>query len=87
MRINLGLERFFDNGTDDSFHPMDINIANNPSMNNGLLDTIINNGTLNNYSDQELYDLLSNNLRGLLLNIFESVDNIFSCFSSSVCSL
>lgn len=74
MQINLGLERFFNNKPNDNFQTMDINITNNPSMNRGLLDTIIDNGTLNNYSDQELYDLLSNNLRGLLLNIFERKD-------------
>lgn len=73
MNINLGLDRFFNN-QENSFQTMDINIANNPSMNKGLLDSIINNGTLNNYSDQELYDLLSNNLRGLLLSIFERKD-------------
>ena len=73
MNINLGLDRFFNN-QDNSLQAMDINIANNPSMNKGLLDSIINNGTLNNYSDQELYDLLSNNLRGLLLSIFERKD-------------
>lgn len=51
-----------------------INIFNNPNINQGLLDNIINNGTINNYSDQELYSLVSNNLRGLLLNIFERKD-------------
>lgn len=72
MKINLGLERFFEKK--EPINMVDINIANDPNMNKGLLDMIIDNGTINNYSDQELYDLLSNNLRGLLLNIFERKD-------------
>lgn len=74
MKINLGLDRFFNNKPKENIQTVDININNNPSMNKDLLNTIINNGNLNNYSDQELYDLLSNNLRGLLLNIFERKD-------------
>ena len=55
MKIDLKLERFLENNSNNSHQTMDINIANNPSMNKGLLDTIISNGTLNNYSDQELW--------------------------------
>lgn len=74
MRINLGLERFFANQQNQEFKQADINISNNPSINTNLLDTIINNGTLNNYSDEQLFTLLSSNLRGFLLNIFERKD-------------
>ena len=77
MRVNLNLKRFIDNKKlDDTVNiNANLNIANNPNINKGLLDTIINNGTLNNYSDSELYTLLSTNLRGFLLNIFERKDH------------
>lgn len=74
MKINLGLERFIENKPSNEFDPIDINVFNNPSINRNLLDNIIDNGTINNYSDEELYSLLSNNLRGFLLNIFERKD-------------
>lgn len=76
MKIDLKLtERFVNNKPDNIYNNANISIANDPSINKGLLDTIIDNGTLNNYSDEELYALLSNNLRGLLLNIFERKDH------------
>ena len=77
MRINLNLEEKFLNNqaTNILKQPVgDINVYNNPNINKGLLDDIINNGTINNYSDEQLYALISSNLRGLLLNIFERKD-------------
>ena len=73
MNINLGLDKFFKNN-EPVFGRGEVNISNNPNVNSNLLDTIINNGTINNYSDQQLFTLLSNNLRGFLLNIFERKD-------------
>ena len=73
MKIDLKLDKFFDRPKEEVTMGR-IDIANNPCINTGLLDSIINNGTLNNYSDQQLFDLLSNNLRGFLLNIFERKD-------------
>lgn len=72
MKLNINLENKI---LDTPQRPIQtntgsVNIAENPNLNKGLLDTIINNGTINNYSDDELYVLISNNLRGLLLNIF-----------------
>lgn len=76
MRINVNLENKILNTTPQpiQINIGSINVADNPNLNKGLLDTIINNGTINNYSDEELYSLVSNNLRGLLLNIFERKD-------------
>lgn len=75
MKIDLGLDRFFTKSDQKDLQNLtEINIANNPTINTSLLDTIINTGTINNYSDNELYMLLSNNLRGFLLNIFERKD-------------
>lgn len=75
MKIDLKLNRFFENKPDNTLaETADINIANNPNINKNLLDMIIDNGTINNYSDEQLYALVSNNLRGLLLNIFERKD-------------
>lgn len=71
MNMNFGFDKFFNEVHDEK---VNINIANDPSINKGLLDDIITNGTLNNYSDTDLYNLLSNNLRGFLLNIFERKD-------------
>lgn len=76
MKLNINLENKI---LDTPQRPIQtntgsVNIAENPNLNKGLLDTIINNGTINNYSDDELYVLISNNLRGLLLNIFERKD-------------
>ena len=73
MKIDLKLDKFFDRPKEEVAMGR-IDIANNPCINTGLLDSIISNGTLNNYSDQQLFDLLSNNLRGFLLNIFERKD-------------
>lgn len=75
MKVDLNLERFINKEPEVKLDkPVDVNIANNPNINKGLLDTIINTGTLNNYTDNELYALLSTNLRGFLLNIFERKD-------------
>lgn len=75
MRVNLNLEdKFLNNKPHDLYTNMDINISNNPNINKGLLDNIIDTGTINNYSDEQLYTLVSSNLRGLLLNIFERKD-------------
>lgn len=75
MKFNLNLENKILNKTPTTFNnTAEINVAQNPNLNKGLLDSIINNGTINNYSDQDLYYLVSNNLRGLLLNIFEHKD-------------
>ena len=73
MKIDLKLDKFFDRPKEEVAMGR-IDIANNPCITTGLLDSIISNGTLNNYSDQQLFDLLSNNLRGFLLNIFERKD-------------
>lgn len=75
MRLNLNLENKISNNPTPSLNNIaSINVFNNPNLNRNLLDNIINNGTINNYSDAELYTLVSNNLRGLLLNIFERKD-------------
>lgn len=74
MKVNLRLERFFENKEEDEFIPVQINIANNPAINRDLLDNIISTGSINNYTDEQLFMLLSNNLRGFLLNIFEQKD-------------
>ena len=74
MKIDLGLDRFFMNPNKQEFGPADINVSENPNININLLDSIISNGTLNNYSDEQLFTLLSSNLRGFLLNIFERKD-------------
>lgn len=75
MKIDLGLDRFFQKDIEpDLQNPAQIKIADNPNINTSLLDNIINTGTINNYSDAELHTLLSNNLRGFLLNIFERKD-------------
>lgn len=76
MRININLE---DKVLNTPQRPIQtntaiVNVAENPNLNRGLLDNIINTGTINNYSDEELYILVSTNLRGLLLNIFERKD-------------
>lgn len=72
MKIDLRLDRFLNNKNDNPL--TNVNIISNPTVNKGLLNDIINNGSINNYTDQELYELISNNLRGLLLNIFERKD-------------
>lgn len=75
MKIDLALDRFLKKEPNIILNDnVDINVSNNPNINRGLLDNIINTGTINNYSDDELYALVSNNLRGLLLNIFERKD-------------
>lgn len=75
VKIGLDLNKFTKNPNRQEFkQTTDINVANNPSINTNLLDTIINNGTLNYYSDEQLFVLLSSNLRGFLLNIFERKD-------------
>lgn len=74
MKVDLNLKRFLQNPDNDLSNTVNVNIVNNPNINKGLLDNIINNGTINNYSDGELYTLLSSNLRGFLLNIFERKD-------------
>lgn len=75
MKVDLKLDRFFNNTQKVTFNNNEsINIMNNPNINRGLLDNIISNGTLNNYSDEQLFNLLSNNLRGFLLNIFDRKD-------------
>lgn len=73
MRVNLNLNRFFNKPQKENVN-VNVDIINNPEMNKGLLDEIISNGTINNYSDEQLFGLLSNNLRGFLLNIFEKRD-------------
>lgn len=75
MKINIDLEnKILNTKPSELYNNASINVANNPNLNKNLLDTIINNGTINNYSDEELYTLVLNNLRGLLLNIFERKD-------------
>ena len=75
MKIDLALDRFLKKEPNIILNDnVDINVSNNPNINRGLLDNIINTGTINNYSDDELYALVSNNLRALLLNIFERKD-------------
>lgn len=76
MKVKLNLEnKILNNQTQiPSFNNISINVADNPNLNKGLLNSIISNGTINNYSDEELYVLVSTNLRGLLLNIFERKD-------------
>lgn len=75
MKINLGLDRFVNREPSNVLKDtVDISVSDNPNINKSLLDSIINNGTITNYSDEELYALVSNNLRGLLLNIFERKD-------------
>lgn len=74
MKVDLNLKRFLQKPDNDLSDTVNVNIVNNPNINKGLLDNIINNGTINNYSDGELYTLLSSNLRGFLLNIFERKD-------------
>lgn len=74
MKVDLNLKRFLQKPDNDLSNTVNVNIVNNPNINKGLLDNIINNGTINNYSDGELYTLLSSNLRGFLLNIFERKD-------------
>lgn len=73
MKVNLNFDKFFNNKQQDIPNES-INVINNPNMNKGLLDNIIDTGTLNNYTDEQLFNLLSNNLRGFLLNIFERKD-------------
>lgn len=73
MKVNLDLNRFFNRPQEENVN-VSVDIANNPNMNKGLLDEIISTGTINNYSDEELFGLLSNNLKGFLLNIFEKRD-------------
>lgn len=72
--LDLRLDRFFENRQEQKFIPATISIYDNPNINKNLLDDIINNGTINNYSDEQLFILLSNNLRGFLLNIFDKKD-------------
>lgn len=74
MSLNFNFEKFMKQDTSPLNDTININIANSPEINKGLLNTIIDNGTINNYSDAELYNLLSNNLRGFLLNISERTD-------------
>lgn len=75
MKVNINYDKFFDSNSTKTIDMTEtLNVANNPSINTGLLDSIISNGTINNYSDNELYNLLSTNLRGFLLNIFERKD-------------
>lgn len=74
MKVDLNLKRFLQKPDNNLSDTVNVNIVNNPNINKGLLDNIINNGTINNYSDGELYTLLSSNLRGFLLNIFERKD-------------
>lgn len=73
VKLDFKVNKFIDN-TPKTEYVTSINIANNPNINGSLLDNIINNGTINNYSDQELFILLSNNLGKVLLNIFEKKD-------------
>lgn len=70
VKLDFKVNKFIDN-TPEVKYVSSINIANNPNINGSLLDDMINNGTINNYSDEELFILLSNNLRKVLLNIFE----------------
>lgn len=72
MKINY--DKFFNNPNKVKFENVNVNIADNPSINKNLLDRIINTGTMNNYTDQQLFDLLNGNLRGFLVNIFERKD-------------
>lgn len=75
MKVNFNFDKFVQyEKTKPLSENVNLNISENPNINKGLLDSIINNGTINNYSDEELYELVSNNLRGLLLNIFERKD-------------
>ena len=71
--MDLLMEKFI-KAQPEPVYAKPISIFNNPNINQGLLDSIINNGTLNNYSDEDLFILLSNNLRRVLLNIFEKKD-------------
>lgn len=74
MKIDLNLEKFFENKPKQVPNMANINIAGNPNINKSLLDMVIDNGTINQYTDEQLYELLYNNLRGFLLNIFEKED-------------
>ncbi len=74
MNVNIDFSKFFESKQPEINIADTVDILNNPNINNGLLDSIISNGTINNYTDNDLFNLLSNNLRGFLLNIFERKD-------------
>lgn len=75
MNIHIDFDKFIKSNQSDTINMTDtLDIINNPNINIGLLDSIISNGTINNYTDDQLFNLLSNNLRGFLLNIFERKD-------------
>lgn len=74
MNVNIDFSKFFESKQPEINIADTVDIVNNPNINNGLLDSIISNGTINNYTDNDLFNLLSNNLRGFLLNIFERKD-------------
>ena len=71
--MDLLMEKFI-KAQPEPVYAKPISIFDNPNTNESLLDSIINTGTLNNYSDEDLFVLLSNNLRRVLLNIFEKED-------------
>lgn len=52
----------------------ELNIANNPNFNIGLLDDIIQNGKMENYSNEYIFKLLSNNLEYFLSKIVDHKD-------------
>ena len=58
MKVNINYDKFFDSNSKTIDMTETLNVANNPSINTGLLDSIISNGTINNYSDGELYNFI-----------------------------
>lgn len=75
MKLNIDLEsKIKNNQTPSPYGTATINIDNNPNINSAMLSDMISVGNINLYGDNDLYALIANNLRALLLNIFDKKD-------------